>query len=241
MQMTNLKTETFYSTGDLGLPAEIKAGFFISKTPVENKEEFLRAAWKGAGFKERKPVYLKQVHSGTVHTFLNGSSPDTPPTGDAIVTDSKDSFLVIQVADCLPVLIFDPVKKLVAGAHCGWKGSLLGLANRTVDKMVESGSKPVDLRVWFGPSIRSCCYEVGVERTVLFPHLPDRQRNIDLVEFNRELLETAGIDRQKLVIDPRCTACAVENFERSRRADKLPSYRREGNGAGRLFVYAALG
>ena len=232
MQKSVLKSNEWFAAEALGQPAEMKAGFFVSKTPVENREEFLRAAWEAAGFGVRKPIFLKQIHSGTIHTFLNGSLPASLLAGDAIITDSKESFLVIQVADCMPVLFFDPVRKLVAGAHCGWKGSLLGLAKRTIEKMAELGSNPKDIRVWFGPSIRSCCYEVDVERTVLFPHLPDRQRNIDLVEFNRGLLETAGIDLQKLAIDPRCTACAAE---------KLPSYRREGKGAGRLFAYAALG
>jgi YfiH family protein len=232
LQKNVLKASEWFTSDALGQPADVKAGFFVSKTPVENKTEFLQAAWNAAGFAERRPVFLKQIHSGIIHTFTSGSPPASPPTGDAMVTDSRDFFLVIQVADCLPVLIFDPVKKRVGGAHCGWKGSLLGLAKRTVEKLAGAGSNPKNMRVWFGPSIRSCCYEVDVERSVLFPHHKDKPRNIDLEEFNRRLLLEAGIEGRNLAIDPRCSACGSE---------KLPSYRREGKAAGRLFAYAALG
>jgi hypothetical protein len=232
LQKTVLKADERFATDSLGKSAEVKAGFFVSRTPLEKKEEFLRAAWKTAGFPERRPVFLKQIHSGIVHTFLNGSLPTSVPTGDAIVTDSKEVFLVIQVADCLPVLIYDPVKKIIAGAHSGWKGSLLGLAKRTVEKMAELGSKPRDLLAWLGPSIQSCCYEVDVERAVLFTRRQDQPRFIDLALFNRRLLVGAGLEGRNIITDWRCTVCGAEN---------LPSYRREGKRAGRIFAYAALG
>lgn len=232
MQKNVAKIADFFATEVLGPPAEVKAGFFLSRTPAENKEELLRAAWVGAGFSERKPIFLKQLHSGIIHTFINGSLPTSLPTGDAVIADSKDVFLIIQVADCLPVLFFDPVKRHIAGAHCGWKGSLLGLAKRTVDKLAELGSNPEDLQIWFGPSIRPCCYEVDVERSVLFPRRDGSEQHIDLVAFNRWLLEEAGVSPKAIYIDPRCTACS---------SDKLPSYRRDGEKAGRLFAYVALG
>ncbi len=206
-------------------------GFFVSKTPVESKAEFLRAAWAQAGFESKTPLYLKQVHSGSVVQFLNGARPAQVPTGDAVLTDSKDAFVVIQAADCLPVLFFDPLKKLIAGAHAGWKGSLLGIVPQVVHRLAHLGSHPENLKIWLGPSIRSCCYEVDVERSVLFPHRVDGGRHIDLVSFNQELLESAGVPKQNIFIDPRCTACSPEG---------LPSYRREGEKAGRIFACLAL-
>jgi YfiH family protein len=178
------------------------------------------------------PLYLKQVHSGTVVQFLNGHLPAQVATGDAIITDSKHAFIVIQVADCLPVLFFDPVKKLAAGAHAGWKGSLLSISTRVVHQLGQLGSRPNDLRVWLGPSIRSCCYEVDVERAVLFPRSAGSGRHIDLVSFNLKLLEDVGVRKEAVHIDPRCTACSAEQF---------PSYRREGREAGRIFACLALG
>lgn len=215
----------------LGKPSEVPAGIFVSKKPVESKGEFLRTAWAQAGFEPKMPVYLKQVHSGTVVRFLNGERPMQVPTGDAAITDSKDLFLVIQVADCLPVLFFDPARKLIAGAHAGWKGSLLGIVPEVVRQVVLFGSRVENLRIWLGPSIHSCCYEVDVERSAMFPRSPDSPRHIDLLAFNRQLLREAGVRAENIFEDERCTACSAEKF---------PSYRRDGKKAGRIFACLAL-
>ncbi|MGE5693218.1 MAG: peptidoglycan editing factor PgeF [Candidatus Zixiibacteriota bacterium] len=207
------------------------AGFFVSKNPVENRAKFLKTAWVQAGFEPKTPVYLKQVHSGVVVQFTNGEKPAQALTGDAIITDSKEMFIVIQVADCLPVLLFDPVKKLIAGAHAGWKGSLLGIVPEVIRQMVQRGSQTENIRVWLGPSIHSCCYQVDVERSVLFPHRSDSPRHIDLTVFNQKLFEETGIQKGNIFIDPRCTACSGEKF---------PSYRRDGKNAGRIFACLAL-
>jgi hypothetical protein len=215
----------------LGKLSEVAAGFFIAEKPVENKAEFLRGAWKEAGFGAKTSLYLKQVHSGTVIKFLNGQKLAQVLTGDAVISDSNEAFIVIQVADCLPVLFFDPVKKLIGGAHAGWKGSLLGIVPAVVRQMGLLGSRAENLRVWLGPSIHSCCYEVDVERSVLFPRRPDSPRHIDLLSFNRHLLREAGIHTENIFEDLRCTACSVEKF---------PSYRRDGKKAGRIFACLAL-
>jgi len=222
----------FVSVGVLGKPQEVRAGFFVAGTRVENKAEFSRLAWTRAGFEPKTPLFLKQAHSGTVVQVLNGHVPSHAPAGDAIITDSKNAFLVIQVADCLPVLFFDPLNKLVAGAHAGWKGSLLGIVPAVVQKLVCLGSRPEQVRIWMGPSIRACCYEVDVERAVLFPRKNDSKRCIDLVSFNLKSLVAAGVRKESVFIDRRCTACSGEAF---------PSYRREGKKAGRIFACLALG
>ncbi len=232
MEKASFKTIDFFPTEALGKSADILAGFFLSKTPVEKKEEFFRTAWAQAGFPAKLPLFLKQVHSGIVHTFDHANFPASAPPGDGIITHSKEAFIVIQVADCLPVLLFDPVKKRIAGAHAGWKGSLLGIAQTVARKLVHLGTNPSDLRIWFGPSIHACCYEVDIERSVLFPRRNGSERYIDLVSFNRRLLEEAGVKPQAIQVDSRCTACSAE---------KLPSYRREGKKAGRIFAFIALG
>lgn len=231
MQKTLSTKAGFTPVKVLGGGSEVIAGYFVSKTPVENKAEFLRSARTQAGFQPKTPLYLKQVHSGTVVQLLNGNIPAQASTGDAIITDSKNAFIVIQVADCLPVLFYDPVKKLAAGAHAGWKGSLLGIVPEVVRQLLRLGSRPENLRVWLGPSIRSCCYQVDVERAVLFPRRTEAARHIDLVSLNRQLLEDAGVRKDSVHIDPRCTACSAEQF---------PSYRREGKQAGRVFACLAL-
>lgn len=215
----------------LGKPSEMAAGFFVSQSPVENKAEFLRDAWSRAGLGSKTPIYLKQVHSGVVVKLLNGNIPTPIPTGDAVITDSREAFIVIQVADCLPILFFDAERKLIAGAHAGWKGSFLGIAPEVVRQLAGLGSRMENLRVWLGPSIHSCCYQVDVERSVLFPSRGGAASHIDLVSLNRQLLEEAGLVSENIFIDPRCTVCSAEQF---------PSYRRDGPKAGRIFACIAL-
>jgi len=86
------------------------------------------------------------------------------PRGDALVTDRPGLLLAILTADCLPVLILDVRQRVVAAAHCGWRGTACRIAQKTVGRMrLLYGSRPEDLRAAIGPGIRSCCYRVGEE------------------------------------------------------------------------------
>lgn len=83
---------------------------------------------------------------------------------DAAVSASPGAFLVVSVADCFPLLFHDPVRGVIGAAHCGWRGTVLGLAGKVVSAMVaRHGSRPRDVRVAIGPGIRGACYQVGPE------------------------------------------------------------------------------
>lgn len=104
-------------------------------------------------------VFVDQVHSADVHVL--------PPTGavpvvtaDALVTDRRDVGLAIMVADCLPVLLSDPVSGTIAAAHAGRAGLLGGVLQRTLTAMAEFGARPADLTASIGPAICGACYEV---------------------------------------------------------------------------------
>lgn len=104
-------------------------------------------------------VFVDQVHSADVHVL--------PPTGevpvvtaDAMVTDRSDVALGIMVADCLPVLLSDPVAGVVAVAHAGRQGLLTGVLQNTVEAMAGLGARPQDLEASIGPAICGACYEV---------------------------------------------------------------------------------
>jgi polyphenol oxidase len=75
----------------------------------------------------------------------------------------------VQTADCVPILLVDPKKRVVAGIHAGWRGSLARIAEKTVGQMrMRSGSKPADILAALGPAIGGCCYEVGTELVAKF-------------------------------------------------------------------------
>lgn len=85
-------------------------------------------------------------------------------TGDAAVTDSPGLLLAVQVADCLPILLSDPRRRVVAAVHAGWRGTAQRITEKTVGRMqLEFGCRPGDLRAAIGPGIHPCCYRVGAE------------------------------------------------------------------------------
>lgn len=133
----------------------------------------------GGGF----PVaVLRQTHSATIyhaspgangaqlHYQLAGSNvpdgahPSRTRSGDALMTGSGGIFLGIRVADCVPILMVDAERRAIAAVHAGWRGALQRIAEKAAGEMCRMfGSRPRDLIVAVGPSIRKCCYEVGPE------------------------------------------------------------------------------
>jgi YfiH family protein len=105
---------------------------------------------------------LCQIHSDVVH--LLETPPSTPCCGDASATNRPVLFLVVQTADCVPILLADLKKRAVAAVHAGWRGTLQRIVTKTIGKMqMQFGTKPANLLAAIGPAIGACCYEVGTE------------------------------------------------------------------------------
>lgn len=118
-----------------------------------------RAAVAAAiGLPSERLVFMDQVHGSDV-AIVDGPV-DTPPVADALVTRTPELALVVMVADCVPVLMTDPYAGVVAAAHAGRKGVELGVVAQTIRAMADLGAQPARIRVWLGPSINGCCYEV---------------------------------------------------------------------------------
>ncbi|GAA4530969.1 peptidoglycan editing factor PgeF [Brachybacterium paraconglomeratum] len=157
-------------------------------------------------------VFVNQVHSAEVHAL--------PPTGmapvvtaDALVTDRRDVALAIMVADCLPVLLSDPVSGTIAAAHAGRAGLLGGVLQRTLEVMAEFGARPADLTASIGPAICGACYEVpAAMREEAAQQLPATRAStswgtpsLDLRAGAVAVLSAAGIPRDAIDTDHPCT------------------------------------
>jgi YfiH family protein len=130
---------------------------------TENRRLFQSAV----AAKDAALLPLKQIHSDVVHLFLTPAAD--PPKGDASLTNAPGPLLGVQTADCVPILLVDPKKHVVAAVHAGWRGTLARIAQKTIGRMqLEFGCKPADLLAALGPSIGPCCYEVGVELVTKF-------------------------------------------------------------------------
>ena len=114
-------------------------------------------------YDHKKLVHMRQVHSDLV-IVINPKSEnfDAPPECDALVTNIIDIPLMVMVADCTPILFFDPIKNVIAVAHAGRQGALLNIVSKTINTMIKQfKSDKNNILIVLGPSIHSCCYEVG--------------------------------------------------------------------------------
>ncbi len=106
-----------------------------------------------------KYYYLKQIHS-TIVNIVN-SDYQTNLDGDAMITNLKDIALVIRTADCIPIVLYDHKKHILAVVHSGWKGTLNSIVTSTIKKMIDTYQvDPKDLKAYLYPSIRKCHFEI---------------------------------------------------------------------------------
>lgn len=128
-----------------------------------NREQFFRAA----GAQAMRPVALAQFHSSMVRILGRGhfnaaALAERPWRGDALVTRTRGLLLTMQTADCVPILLADPRRRVVAAIHAGWRGTAARIAEKAVgDLRMHFGTRPQDLWAAIGPAIGVCCYEVG--------------------------------------------------------------------------------
>lgn len=177
-------------------------------------------------------VYANQVHSGKVtlvtqEDIAQGTVNYTPET-DALVTNLKKICLMVMVADCVPILLFDQAKKVVAAIHAGWRGTLKTIVRNTIMTMQSAyGTDPIDLIAGIGPSIGPCCYEVGLdvkkEVEVLYGNTKgiiearsDRKFLFNLWQANYNQLIECGVSDSKIEIAKMCTQCNTDLFYSSR-------------------------
>lgn len=105
-----------------------------------------------------------QTHSARV------ASPGEPLDNcDALVTDRPGILLAVRTADCLPLLMADPIAGVIAAVHCGWRGTAAGIAAHTLNRMVQLGASPRRIVAAAGPHICQHCFEVGDEVATRFP------------------------------------------------------------------------
>jgi YfiH family protein len=133
----------------------------------ENVQENRRRFQSAASVPDLPLIALKQIHSDVIHVF--DDAPTDACRGDASITNRPGLLLAIQTADCVPILLVDPQKRVIAAIHAGWRGTLARIAAKTIGKMqMHFATNPSDLLAAIGPSIGPCCYEVGTEVATQF-------------------------------------------------------------------------
>lgn len=180
------------------------------------------------GISEGNVTFQKQIHSTEVKY---SPVPFHFEECDAVYTDKKNIFLAVSVADCIPVFLYDPVKKIVAGIHSGWKGTYGKIVTGTIEKLKSVFSvNTSDLIAYIGPGISQSKYEVGPEVGILFSEEICIHKNgkyfPDLKKDNFNQLINAGLKKENIEVSEYCTFTEKE---------LLHSYRRDGVKSGRMF------
>ncbi len=185
--------------------------------------EGLAAFLAGLGHEGAVVHRVEQVHSGRVVELS-----ESPCEADALLSRRPGHFVRVVTADCVPVLMASEDGSAVAAVHAGWKGTLLRIAQTAARRF----PSPEKLTAWIGPSVGPCCYAVDAERHLAFLRefpgwVPEEgpRTVLDLADLNARLLEEAGVPKDRVFRDGRCTACHPLLF---------CSYRRDGEGAGRM-------
>lgn len=170
----------------------------------------------GAGKKEL--VFLKQVHGTKIRIYIEESIHMNASAleGDAMVSNIQHKFLVILVADCQAVLLYDPIRRVVANIHSGWRGSIANLIGRTIHVMEEhflcNGS---DIIAGIGPSLGPCCAEfINYRQEIpkIFWKYKDRTDHFDFWSLSRDQLRNAGLLTDNIEISGICTKCNADRF-----------------------------
>ncbi len=227
----------------------LNLAFHVGDSPgavLENRRRACRAV--GAGLEDL--VCGQQVHGDRVHVVTEvhrgmgarsyaGGIPET----DALVTGRPGLLLASFYADCVPVIILDPVRRAAGLVHAGWKGTLLRIAEAALKTMGRAfGSRPGDCLAAIAPAVGPCCYEIDrpvvdamTERgfdpaRYVRPAGPGRWR-LDLPGLNRDILVGAGLDLRNISVAGLCTSCSPDLFF---------SYRGQSGRCGRMASLIVL-
>ena len=168
------------------------------------------------------PVRLgraRQVHGTTIHVvdedYLHAfpeHDPTSWPDGDGLITNFPGVAIGVSVADCVPLFMFDPVRRALGVFHAGREGTVAGMASAGVRAMADRyGCLPADMLCVIGPSAGPCCYEVSPEMAEELKgrYFPVLGRNLDLWETNRRQLVQSGVPDERVLVTSECTLCGT--------------------------------
>ena len=202
------------------------------------------------GTDDKALVKNHQVHSDIIRPVTRADilpDPAQPGTfeADGLITDEPEVCLTIFSGDCIPILLYDPVRRCIAAAHAGWRGTAAGIAARAVETMVRDyGCQVGNILAAIGPGIGPCCFEthgdvpdglhsgLGEDAAPFIRPLSKPGKfSVDLKGANARWLERTGLRPEHIAICPACTACNLDEFW---------SHRVQGNQRGSMAAMIQL-
>lgn len=219
--------------------------FSLALHTQENPSDIIKnRSFLNQKFPNMKFVVANQTHSSNIKILTENESrgwesmESAVEDCDALITQQKRIMLTLLTADCVPILLFDKKKHVIAVVHAGWKGTKEKILFKTIEKMKERfNSNPRNILASIAPSIGKCCYEVDWNVAKHFKGIKDAYKEqgdkqmLDLPYINKRQLLEAGVSEKNIEFSNICTACEVEHYF---------SYRKERGCSGRFMSMIGL-
>jgi len=194
-----------------------------------NRRQFYEAMGLGAD----RLAFMQQVHGSTVTRV---AAPGLYASSDALITNVRNLFLCVTVADCVPVFIMDRSAGALAVVHAGWRGTARRIVVAAAEALRSAfGASPSRMEVFVGPAAGICCYEVGEEVATAidreFVTVKEGRRYVSLKDANRSQLVAAGVPAGSIEVHPGCTIHEATLYH---------SHRRDGARSGRMVGVAGM-
>ena len=218
----------------------------VSKEQIEKYYENLEHSLNKKFKKIIKPI---QTHTNIVKVVDKNNINDTFQDVDGLITNLKDVALVVSVADCQGILLYDKKNKVIGNIHSGWKGTLNRIIENAINLMIdEFDSNTSDIEAFIAPSILKCCFEVDEDLVLNFKEqfkdiiiddlitLGEIKENkqkyyIDTININKRVMLKLGLKEENIVLSNICTKC---------HSDKIHSYRKEKDESGRNITLICM-
>lgn len=220
---------TRYGGASTDVFSSLNLGLNRGDDPGKVRENYHRVC-EALGVDMRKLVLSSQIHEDTVRKVTEedagkGLDRKINYNADGLATNVPGLTLTTFGADCLTILLYDPVKKAIANVHAGWRGTALGIVDRAVERMErEYGSQAADLVAAIGPGISKCCFEthgevpeamltaLGEDVSEFVVSLGGGKYKVDLKGINALRLKKKGVAATKIDTSPDCTMCSHEKY-----------------------------
>lgn len=212
-----------------GIWSSMNLGVSRGDEPARVRENY-RRFYAAVGFQGDHMVMSRQVHGDRVRMITSADAKhdlfeSITEEADGLMTDVPGVMLTVFTADCIPVLLYDPERRVIAAVHAGWRGTAAGIVTRTVEKMKTIyGCQPEQILAAIGPGIGQCHFETYEDvpnamtesmGASVFPFIKTRPAgkfNIDLKGINADRLERAGLWKSHIAVSEECTACNPEKY-----------------------------
>ena len=212
-----------------GIYASLNLGVTRGDDPERVRENYRRFC-AAIGADVTRVVMTSQVHGTEIRTALPGDvkadlCDPAKYECDGLITDVPGLALTIFTADCIPVLLYDPVRRVIAAVHAGWRGTAGDIAGKAANRMVRDyNSNPKDILAAIGPGISRCCFETHADVPdamtaalggLVQPFVISGENgtyHVDLKGVNAALLERAGLTKDHIEVSADCTACLPSKY-----------------------------